>query len=126
MLVKLLKVNISILVTMLLFYTIYGEYFYVYWTENKIIYDYYEYVIILISVLFYALWQPMYIYLNALKKYFSYSFIYFLLQVLIMFSLLSELFNFGEFVSILMISEILMFLFLFRITLFNRKLSECI
>ncbi|OXX36936.1 hypothetical protein B9J90_07000 [Vibrio sp. V09_P4A23P171] len=126
MLVKLLKVNVAILSIMLLFYTICGEYFYGYWTKNKISYDYYEYLIILISVLFYALWQPMYIYLNSLKKYFSYSCFYFLSQVIIMFSLLSELFNFGEFVSILMISEILMFLYLFRLTLFNRKLSECI
>lgn len=125
-LTNLLLVNFLILLVMFLLYSILGEHIYIFWTKDKINYDYLHYVSIMISVLFYSLWQPMYIYLNSLKCYFSYSFFYFLLQVIILCSLLSELFNFGEFVLILMTSEILMFLYLFRLTLFNRKLSECI
>ncbi|WP_174501497.1 hypothetical protein [Citrobacter freundii] len=123
---NLLLVNFFILLVLFFFYSILGEYIYVFWTKDKISYDYFYYVSIMISVLFYSLWQPMYIYLNSLKCYFSYSFFYFLLQVIILLSLLSELFNFGEFVLILMMSEILMFSYLCRLTLFNRKLSECI
>ncbi|WP_206747251.1 hypothetical protein, partial [Vibrio splendidus] len=114
MLIKLLKVNFSILVAMLFFYTVYGEYFYNYWTKNKITYARYEYILMMLSVLFYALWQPMYIYLNSLKSYFSYSSLYFILQAIIFLLLMSDLLGFGEFILILMISEALMCLFLFR------------
>ncbi|HBC3953548.1 hypothetical protein P3588_14480 [Vibrio parahaemolyticus] len=124
-LTNLLLVNFLILLVMFLLYIILGEYVYVFWTKDKINYDYFHYVSIMISVLFYSLWQPMYIYLNSLKCYFSYSFFYFSLQVVLLCSLLSELFDFGDFVLILMMSEILMFSYLFRLTLFNRKLSEC-
>ncbi len=125
-LTKLLLVNVLILLVMFLFYSLFGEYIYTYWTKDKINYDYVHYVVIMMSVLFYSLWQPMYIYLNSLKCYFSYSFFYLLLQVVILFSILSELLEFSGFISILMMSEILMFFYLFRLTLFNRKLSECI
>jgi O-antigen/teichoic acid export membrane protein len=83
---KLLVFNGVVLFFVSILYLFIGRDIFDYWTRGSIVVNYFNYILILFSVIFYAMWQPVYIYFNTLAKYNIYSYFYFLIQLMLLFS----------------------------------------
>ncbi|HIF9466362.1 TPA: hypothetical protein ACX6SF_002818 [Photobacterium damselae] len=100
---NLVRFNVVLLSIIMIIYLIIGEYIYNLWTNGATNYSSYQYVVILVSVICYALWQPLYIYLNVLKKYSVYSYVYFFFQLSLCITIMFSTFDF--FIGYLMFTE---------------------